>query len=222
MGGTGSTATTEIADRLRQDIVSGALGLGTRVTLEALAGRYACGHMPVREALRQLAGEGLVELPPNRGARIRRVDVAFVHNLFEVRIAIEALLARRCAERIDTAGIVALEAAEAGYEALAERGEFGMLVGANRAFHDIMNRAARNPEATATLDRHWQLIAALWARFGYGAERVPGVIADHRQIILAMRTRDAEVASCLAMAHAAKAKQELLARMTATTLADVA
>ena len=218
----GGSASTEIADRLRQDIVSGALGLGARVTLEALASRYACGHMPVREALRQLAGEGLVELPPNRGARIRRVDVDFVHNMFEVRIAIEALLARRCAERIDAAGITALEAAQDAYEAQAQRGAFGSLVGANRGFHDIMNRAARNPEATATLDRHWQLIAALWSRFGYGADRVPGVIADHRQIIAAMRARDAEVAACLAMAHAAKAKQELLARMATSSLAKVA
>ncbi|MBL8700873.1 MAG: GntR family transcriptional regulator [Alphaproteobacteria bacterium] len=200
---------------MRQDIVAGALGLGSRLKLEDLARRYDTGHMPVREALRQLAGEGLVEIAPNRGARVRQVDVEFVHNLFDLRIAIEALLARRCAERIDAAQLLALEAAQESFEAHARRRDYPALLAANREFHDVMNRAARNPEASAMLERHWRLIAALWNRFGYGAGRVAGVISDHHQIIRALRARDAEVASCLAMAHAAKAKQELLSRMQA-------
>lgn len=215
MGEIAVTAVGDIADRLRRDIVAGQLGLGTRLKLDELAQRYATGHMPVREALRQLAGEGLVEIAPNRGARVRQVDIEFVHNLFDLRIVIEALLARRCAERIDAGQLAQLEAAQASFEAHARGHDYASLLAANRDFHDVMNRAARNPEASAMLERHWRLIAALWNRFGYGAERVSGVISDHHQIIRALRTRDAEVASCLAMAHAAKAKQELLSRMHA-------
>jgi DNA-binding GntR family transcriptional regulator len=215
MGEAAVTAVGEIADRLRRDIVDGAIGLGDRLKLEALAQRYSTGHMPVREALRQLAGEGLVEIAPNRGARVREVDLEFVHNLFDLRIVIEALIARRCAERIDAPQLAALEAAQAHYEAVARRRDYQALVAANRAFHEVMSRAARNPEAEAMLERHWRLIAALWNRFGYGASRVASVIADHHQIIRALRARDPEVASCLAMAHTAKAKQELVARMLA-------
>jgi DNA-binding GntR family transcriptional regulator len=65
----------------------------------------------------------------------------------------------------------------------------------------------------SAVGRHWRLIAALWNRHGYGEERAPGVISDHRQLIRAFAARDTDVAACLAMAHAAKAKQELLARM---------
>jgi DNA-binding GntR family transcriptional regulator len=113
------TAVGDIADRLRRDIVAGTIGLGDRLKLEALAQRYSTGHMPVREALRQLAGEGLVEIAPNRGARVREVDLEFVHNLFDLRIVIEALIARRCAERIDAPQLAELEAAQAHYEAVA-------------------------------------------------------------------------------------------------------
>ena len=63
------------------------------------------------------------------------------------------------------------------------------------------------------LDRHWRLIAALWNLHGYGEERAPGVISDHHQMIHAFATRDGDVAASLAMAHTAKAKQQLLARM---------
>ena len=73
---------------------------GSRLTLEQLASRYSAGHMPIREALRQLQGEGLVVLTPNRGARVRAVDIEFVRNIFDLRMAIAPMLARRAAERI--------------------------------------------------------------------------------------------------------------------------
>ena len=70
-----------IGQRIREDIVSGVLGFGERITIDALATRYQVSHMPVREALRELQGEGLVVSEPNRGARVRAIDVNFIDNL---------------------------------------------------------------------------------------------------------------------------------------------
>jgi len=210
-----TTASIATCDRIRDDIVAGALSFGSRLTLDRLAARYSVGHMPVREALRQLQGEGLVVLTPNRGARVRAVDIDFVRNIFDLRIAIEALLARRAAERIERGQIARLEALQAEFEARARARDFTALLTVNRDFHNVINEAARNPEAAAVLDRHWRLIAALWNVYGYGENRAAGVISDHRQIIAALAARDADVAACLAMAHAAKAKQELIGRMLA-------
>src|SRR5438876_6200001 len=119
-----TTATTDICDRVRDDIVAGALPFGSRLTLEQLATRYATGHMPIREALRQLQGEGLVVQAPNRGARVRAVDVEFVRNIFDLRIVIESMLARRAAERITPEEIATLEAMERAYEACIEARDF--------------------------------------------------------------------------------------------------
>jgi DNA-binding GntR family transcriptional regulator len=208
-----TTASIAIRDRVRHDIVAGTLSFGSRLTLDLLARRYSVGHMPVREALRQLEGEGLVVLTPNRGARVRAVDVEFARNIFDLRIAIEATLARRAAERIEGSHIARLEAIESRYEAQARKRDFAGLLTLNREFHDVINEAANNPEAARVLERHWHVIAALWNLYGYGEKRVAGVISDHRQIIEALAAHDAEVAACLAMAHAAKAKQALIARM---------
>ena len=208
-----TTASIAIRDRVREDIIAGTLPLGSRLTLDLLARRYAVGHMPVREALRQLEGEGLVVLAPNRGARVRAVDVDFARNLFDLRIAIEAMLARRAAERIESGHLARLNAIEAKYEAEARKRNYDSLLPINRQFHDVIEEAAGNPEAARVLERHWRVIAALWNLYGYGEKRVAGVISDHRQIIEALATRDAEVAACLAMAHAAKAKQALISRM---------
>jgi DNA-binding GntR family transcriptional regulator len=209
------TASITVRDRIRDDIIAGAFSFGSRLTLDGLAVRYAVGHMPVREALRELQGEGLVELAPNRSARVRAVDIEFVRDIFDLRIVIEAMLARRAVERIDARGIDKLLALQDAFEARAAQRDYAALLTINRDFHRAINDAASNPEAAGVLDRHWGLIAALWNRYGYGEHRPAGVITDHRQLIAALSARDVEVASCLAMAHAAKAKQELIARMLA-------
>src|SRR3954469_6351703 len=154
------TASSGICDRIRGDIVAGLLPFGGRLTLHRLATRYATGEMPVREALRQLQGEGLVVQTPNCGARVRAVDVDFVSNIFDLRIAIESMLARRAAERITPGDVTALEAVQDNFEACVAERDFVGALAANRAFHKIINAAASNPEASGLLDRHWSLIAA--------------------------------------------------------------
>ncbi len=208
----GSTLSVEIAARIRQDIIAGALPFGTRLTLSQLEARYETGQMPIREALRQLQGEGLVEQAPNRGARVRAVDLDFVRNLFDVRVAIEAMLTRRAAERIRRPQVEALEAAAGAFERAAD-GDLAVLLDANRAFHGIINEVAGNEEATAILRRNQQLLTGLWFRHGYGRERIATAVVDHRQIVAALKAGDAESAACFAMAHAAKAKLDLLGRM---------
>src|SRR5688572_3131585 len=94
-----STGTPREAAPVRQqivdDIVAGVLPFGSRVTIDSLAERYGSSHMPVREALRELHGEGLVLIERNRGARIRTVDRDFADCMFDTRGALEIMLTRR-------------------------------------------------------------------------------------------------------------------------------
>jgi DNA-binding GntR family transcriptional regulator len=205
-----------VALRIRDDIVSGALPLGSRITIDALALRYAVSHMPVREALRELQGEGLVVIEPNRGARVRGIDIGFVENLFEIRTALEVMMVRRAAQRATAGDIARLRAIEDLLESEIVRENYAAVVSQNRAFHREINRIADNVDALPMLDRHWTLLAALWRNFGYGAERFAGVSNDHRHVIAAMEANDEEAASAIMAGHAAKAKRELLARMAKT------
>ncbi|MBL8834692.1 MAG: GntR family transcriptional regulator [Alphaproteobacteria bacterium] len=210
------TAPTNVqaSDRLRADILSGAIPFGTRLTIAALAKRYAVSHMPIREALRHLQGEGLLTITPNRGARVRNVDIAFVRNMFDLRVAIEAMLTRRAAERIDAAGLARLESEQLRLERCAARGDVAGVLAANRAFHQVVYDASDNPEALEIANRHWGLVSALWAIHRYDAERFGGVISDHRQIMAALAAHDGEAANALALAHSTKAKQDLIRKMS--------
>src|SRR5690606_29757117 len=90
---------SEVEDLIRQDIIAGRFSFGQRLKIDELANRYGTSHMPIREALKLLSGEGLIDMEPNKGVRVRTVDVAYVTNLFDIRIQLESLQARRAAER---------------------------------------------------------------------------------------------------------------------------
>ncbi len=216
-----STSNLDIGLRIRDDIVAGNLQFGARITIDALATRYGVSHMPVREALRELQGEGLVVIEPNRGARVRTIDARFVENLFEIRTALEVMLVRRAAQRSTPGEIAELRAIEDVLERHIASGDHAAVVAENRRFHQTINRIADNVDALPMVDRHWMLLAALWRNFGYGAARFAGVANDHRHLIAALEAHDQEAASMIMGAHATKAKLELLARVAAQTAAPV-
>lgn len=203
----------DVQQKIRDDIVAGVLPFGSRVTIAHLADRYGVSQMPIREALRALQGEGLLTIEPNRGARIRTVDREFVGNIFDIRGALEVLLVRKMVMRATRADVDALTEIEARFETYVENGDFELALRANHDLHARINAVANNPDAVALLDRHWLLVAALWQRVDYGAERFQGVVNDHRHLINAIAERDVEAAGTLMGAHVIKARHTLLERL---------
>jgi DNA-binding GntR family transcriptional regulator len=210
-----TTHKLDIGLRIRDDIVGGALRFGERITIDALASRYGVSHMPVREALRELQGEGLVQIEPNRGARVRSIDISFVENLFEIRTALEVMMARRAATRCTPTDIEALHAIEGTLEQHIATGDHARVVAENHHFHQAINRCAANVDALPIVDKHWTLLAALWRHYGYGQDRFTGVANDHQNLIQALAAHDQEAAAMIMGAHTTKAKLVLLARIRA-------
>jgi DNA-binding GntR family transcriptional regulator len=204
---------SRLSEQIRNDVVAGIYPFGARLRIDELANRYRVSHMPVREALRELHGEGLVVIEQNRGARVRSVDSTFVENIFDIRSAIETMLACRAAERRSADHLARLEVIEARLEAQIDAGDFAAVLQANREFHDVINEAAANTEATQIAGGHWLMLAALWARFGYKESRFVGVVSDHRHLIRALAARDTAATAAIMSAHVAKAKQDLLEQM---------
>ena len=90
-----------IVERLRDDILAGRAPAGWRLVEWELTSRFAVSRGPVREALRRLAAEGLVEHQPHRGALVRRLSARDIRELFQVRVEMELLAARLAAEADD-------------------------------------------------------------------------------------------------------------------------
>lgn len=200
----------DIQQRIRDDILRGDLPFGTRITTADLAQRYGVSQMPIREALRELRGEGLVTMEPNRGARVRSIDPEFVGNIFDIRNALEVLLVRRAARQRTPAQVLQMQEIETELEACVAACDYPGALLANRRLHQLISAIAANPDAQVLLDRHWLLLAGLWRAHDFSPARYAGVINDHRHLIQAISDGDGDTAAILMHAHVLKAKQLLL------------
>ena len=183
------------------------------MTLQKLSAHYGVSQNPVREALFQLQGDGVVELRNHRGAVIPEVDAQYIANVYDVRGAIERLLKSSAAEHATPGERDAIARASEVYEDAVAGGDAPAIVAANRGFHRVIYRAARNPVAVAMMESRSTLVDTMRARVGYGAGRLEQAIRQHRAIVRAIRRGDTVKAGDLALAHAQSSRDDLLARL---------
>jgi DNA-binding GntR family transcriptional regulator len=204
---------TDIRERIVADIASGTIQFGDRLTIDELARRYQASHMPVREALRELHGLGLVRQGVGKSMQLVTFDRALVENLFDTRSAIEVLLTRLATQHMTPGQVEQLQAMQEDLERLVDRGDDEGVLAANRRFHSAIYSVANNPEAVAIVERHWLFIRLAWSRIGFAPLRYVGVVNDHRHLLKALSNQDVEAAGILMGAHVIKAKHDMLEQM---------
>jgi GntR family transcriptional regulator, rspAB operon transcriptional repressor len=176
--------------RIRELIVSLALPPGSPISERELMERLGVGRTPVREALRTLARECLVEVYPRRGMFVSGVDVGDLAGLSEVRAALESHAARLAAERAngdDRAEIAALLAEIDGVDGkLDER----TLIDLDQRIHRHIYRCTHNPFLEATLDEYYVLTLRIWLLALDRVARLEDAVGEHRELLEAIRDGD--------------------------------
>lgn len=190
-----------IADAIREAIIAGALGPGSRVNESEIAARYGISRSPVREALRLLQQEGLVAMEPRRGAFVKRLTPQEIVDVYDVKSMLEGHATRLATGRMREEHLERLAALVARMEQELAGGDMAAYVESTREFHEMIVRGCGNATLTAIyqgLERkiHWLRTLSL-SRPG----RVEVSLADHRAILAAMRRRDAAEAERIARAH---------------------
>jgi DNA-binding GntR family transcriptional regulator len=190
-----------VVGQLRDIIVEGILAPGARIAERQLCESLGVSRTPLREALKVLASEGLVELLPNRGARVARLDDSDIENMFQVMGALEALAGSLACTQISEAELA--EIAALHYEMLAQymRRDLPGYFRLNQAIHAAIVAAARNPILAAT----YQSLAARIRRARYFAnlsdERWQHAVAEHEAILQTLQARDGPRLARLLEAH---------------------
>jgi len=185
---------------IREWIVTLDLAPGSVVNERELMGRLGVGRTPVREALRDLAREQLVEVFPRRGMFVSSVDVGDIAGLSEVRLLLESEAARLAAER---RGDGDLEETDALLEELdgaaGERNARG-LIDLDQRIHRHVARCAQNPFLETTLEEYYVLALRIWF---VALDRVAldEAIAEHHAILEAIRDGDPGRAEAVMRAH---------------------
>jgi DNA-binding GntR family transcriptional regulator len=187
-------------DQIRALILSGEMVPGARLSQLDLAERLGISRTPVREALRRLAGEGLVDALPQRGFRVADLGLEAVMRRLEVRLLLEPGIARLAAERAQPHELAALRAAIA-QEAKATAPD--AIHDASRLFHMNLARATHNEDIVSALDALWivEVGRRLLARRAGEPDWKRADIREHEAILAAVDARDGERAERLVRDH---------------------
>lgn len=196
-----ATLHAQVAQRLRQMLVENRIAPGAKLNERALSEVLNVSRTPLREAIKMLAAEGLVELLPNRGAIAVSLSEADVLNTFEVMAGLEAQSGALAAERVTDAELTEITAMH--YEMLAAytRRDLPAYYQLNAAIHSAINRAAKNPVLTATYQQVNARLQALRFRSNQDEGKWQAAMAEHDQMIAALTARDAAAMQRVLMQH---------------------
>ncbi|MGI9647536.1 MAG: GntR family transcriptional regulator [Acidimicrobiia bacterium] len=193
------TAQAAVAEMLRSEILAGRIAPETRLLQSEVAERFKTSTTPVREALRQLVAEGLLDGDPHRGVTVHEISLDELKEIYEIRLhleplAIAATVTNITDEQVDEA-VGLLNQMEAEEDRTA-------WTGLNAEFHALLAEASGKPRLTAMLTNLRNLSALYIARsLVVMPERVAAGNAEHRQLLTAIQDEDVEAAQAVELAH---------------------
>ncbi len=189
--------------RVRELVLSGELEPGSVINQAVLAREIGISTTPLREALRRLMQQGLVELDAHRDARVTQLNAEEARDLLEVRRSLDPMAASLAAERRTRQDLAEMRAGLDGLDALPSNPTVTQLI-AHRRFHTAVYRASHNALLIEMLDGLWDT-ADRYRRHGLEVERSPEERAmkadEHRLLFQAIVEGDTDIAADVMRAH---------------------
>ena len=196
------SASESATNLIREAIVDGQLAPGERLKEADLARTFQISRTPVREALRELRREGLVDTTPNRGAAVRTYTVDDLSEIYALRALLEGHAARRAAQWMDSETLDRLRVMCASFADLRARGaSVQELVRANVAFHDAVLDAARSRRLSDVTRRVVEMPLVYRTYTWYTEEQRHHAERHHAQLVRAFEVRDPDRAELIMKHH---------------------
>ncbi len=181
---------TQVVEKLRQALIDGQFAPGARLTERELCDLLGVSRTLVREALRQLEAEGLIENVPYRGPTVAAISAEEARELYEIRAVLEGWAAQRCAENATDKDLAELSAMVDQLAAAEQRGQMQKVLDILDAFHEKLLQAAGNQMLTAYL----QSLRSRLRRLRGISLRQPGranrSVEEKRILLEALKQRD--------------------------------
>ncbi|SOY62989.1 GntR family transcriptional regulator [Cupriavidus taiwanensis] len=199
-----------VVEHLRQFIVEGVFAPGTKLNERELCETLGISRTPLREALKVLAAEGLVDLLPNRGASISRMSEAEVRESFELMSGLEAFSGELACERITAAELAQIKALHYAMLACRARNDLPGYYSRNQEIHDRINEAARNTPLRQTYQSINRRLQALRFRSNQQRGKWDDAVEDHEEMIRALEARDGKRLAVILKRHLLEKRDAVL------------
>ena len=196
-----ATLTDEIADIIRERILNGTYAIGEKIIEAPLANELRVSRTPIRQAFKKLANEGLIENIPNRGSFAKGFTRRDIQDIYEVRKALEALAIEWAVERISPKEIARLEEIVQRMEAFTGKLNFEKVLEMNKEFHETIYKASESRFMTQILRSYQDYVQQARRTTVYEAEYLEEILREHKEILDAVRKRNAPEAIELTNRH---------------------
>ncbi|RWR27178.1 GntR family transcriptional regulator [Sinirhodobacter populi] len=206
-------AVEQASRSLREAILSGVFRPGERLKLASLTEMLDCSVMPLREALRLLEGQGLIEFNPNKGAVVRRIDRAYITDIYDLNTELRVMALRNLRYTLTLDRIERLAACQRAYDAAVSAGDDEAALNENRRFNSLLVEFGGNAEALRIFVRGWEMIYAFRHSYGYGGTRRQGLGVEMALIVNALRRHDFSEAEALLRMQNAAVMEDLFSRL---------
>ncbi|SAK85444.1 GntR family transcriptional regulator [Caballeronia arationis] len=211
-----------VVDHLRTFIVEGRLAPGVKLNERKLCETLGISRTPLREALKVLAAEGLIDISPNKGASVSQMSEAEIRETFELMSGLEAFSGELACERITAAEIAEIKALHYAMLACRQQNDLSGYYARNQAIHDKINEAARNSALRQTYVSINRRLQALRFRSNFQTPKWDSAIRDHEEMIQALDSRDGRRMATILRAHLLAKRDAVLAERTLTTVRPTA
>jgi DNA-binding GntR family transcriptional regulator len=192
-----------VARVLREAILSGRLKAEEPLRERTLAAELGLSRTPIREALFILQGEGLVDLAPNRGATVRSITPTDVAQIYSLRAVLEAHAARTASQTRTDEDLAELEDAYQRLKRIGSRGTAVEQAQADLVFHNAISAATGSRMLRTITQEVLAFTVAYRSRYSYATKHFKIANEQHRAILDALRSRDADRAENLTRSHIA-------------------
>jgi DNA-binding GntR family transcriptional regulator len=191
----------QVAQRLRQMLVEGRIAPGAKLNERELSELLNVSRTPLREAIKMLAAEGLVELLPHRGAIAVSLGEADILNTFEVMAGLEGMTGELAAQRITPAELAEIQAMQFEMMATYTRRDLSAYYQLNARIHAAISAAAKNPVLSQVYQQVNARLQALRFRSNQDGEKWKRAVKEHEKMIEALAAHDGAAMREVLQAH---------------------
>jgi len=192
MGSNNKTAQSIVYETLREQILQGRIFPGAWLREQDLVEQFNVSRTPIREALRRLESDELIQLVPFRGARVRSFSPKDFQEEYTVRAALEGFAIELAVSKITDAKIARLEKMTTKMEELLDRGDLGAFLDVNRKFHMTIYEEAGSSRLVSMIESSWDRENLYRLVFLSRPASLEIEKAIHRDLLKACRRRDGE------------------------------
>ncbi|WP_343583614.1 GntR family transcriptional regulator [Herbaspirillum sp.] len=190
-----------VVEHLRNLIVEAVLPPGTKLNERELCETMGISRTPLREALKVLAVEGLIEISPNRGASVYKMTETEIWETFEFMSGLEALAGELACERITAVEVAEIKALHYAMLACKAQGDLPGYYSRNQTIHNKINEAARNSVLHETYLSMNRRLQALRFKSNFKPEKWDSAAHDHDEMIAALDARDGKRLAAVLRQH---------------------